>query len=270
MRRRPWALVVLAVLHMIAPIGNIIMNAVITDRNVLRYLIHAMSPQYLQQNWVIVVAPLAAGISIYMCKRWSFFAYLVSITGLFIFSYAGYSVKAETIGVLPIVLVFIINIAVVSYFLIPAVRTIYFDRRMRWWEIQPRYKCDYKCSWREQGSSDKFQGQVGNISINGLFLKSDELPKDHSSIEVTIHSSSNELNVFKGEAILHKKVDALGFGIKFDHTPETKKMSKHIVSELDKKGMKIATLTARPEDSFAYWFRKLLTTGQGLLPKKEK
>lgn len=270
MRRRPWALVVLAVLHFIAPIGNIFFNALITERNVIGYFIYAMSPQYLAKNWIIIVAPIFAGYAIYACKRWSFYGYIIAITTLFIFSYAGYESKSEDISIIPVILVYLVNIGVVTYFLIPAVRNIYFDRRMRWWEIQPRYKCNYKCEWTESGQSESFVGRVGNISENGLFLKCDDLPTDHSEVKVRIFIDGGQEQVFDGEAILHNKVDALGFGVKFSHTPETRKVSNEIIAELDSKGMRISTLDLRPEDSFSFWVRTLLTTGRGLLPKKEK
>ena len=97
MRRRPWALVILAGLHFLAPIGNIILNAVIQKTNVMEYFVFAMSPGYLMRNWVIIVAPVVAGIAIYACQRWSFFVYFLAISGLFYFSYTGYLAKAGSI-----------------------------------------------------------------------------------------------------------------------------------------------------------------------------
>ncbi len=270
MRRRPWSLILLAILHFLAPIGNIIFNALIVNRNVFDYLVYALSPEYLIRNWVIVVAPIIAGYSIYACKKWSFYVYLFSITALFVFSYTGYLSKAESISLFPIIAVYVVNIIVVSYFLIPAVRNIYFDRRMRWWEIQPRYKCNFKCTWSQVGRDTPVEGEVGNISENGLFVKSNEMPSDNSEIQIHLPTTSTQAQEgFRGEAIIHNRSDAVGFGVKFVHTKESKALAKEIVQDLEKKGMRISTLDGRPEDSFSYWLRTLLTTGKGLVPKKE-
>jgi len=269
MRRRPWPLVVLAVLHFLAPIGNIIFNALLLNRSIASYFVYAMSPEYIVTNWVIIVAPVVAGFSIYSCKRWSFYIYLISITALFVVSYEGYQSKAHMMSLLPIVVVYLINILVVSYFLIPTVRNIYFDRRMRWWEIQARYKSDFKSTWMSPSTKDSHSGVVSNISINGLFLKSEELPKDKEMVSVKIKFGQEQFD-FSGEAIIHNRVDALGFGVKFQHSKESKKNAQSIVDFLESKGHRITQLDARPEDSFSFWLRTLLTTGKGLLPKKDK
>lgn len=269
MRRRPWALIMLAVLHFIAPVGNVILNALITGRDVVSYLIYSMSPEYLESNWVIIVAPLLAGGAIYACKRWSFFVYILAITSLFVFSYSGYLSKAGMISFFPVLMVYIVNISVVSYFLLPAVRNIYFDRRMRWWEIQPRYKCDLRCQWSLFNGGTSHEGRVGNISRNGLFLKSDIMPEDQTQVHISLPVEKDKQIEVIGESIIHNRVDAVGFGIKFVHSKDSKKVINELIVDLEAKGMRISTLDGRPEDSFSYWIRTLLTTGKGLIPDKE-
>ena len=270
MRRRPWSLVILAILHFLAPIGNLILNALIVQESVLKYFVRAMSPEYLGQNWVIVVAPVVAGVSIYSCKKWSYYVYLFAITLLFIFSYTGYLSKSEAIGFFPILLVYIVNISVVSFFLLPAVRSIYFDRRMRWWEIQPRYKCNFQCEFTNLKGGESKLGQVGNISANGLFLRADEMPEDQDEIVVELPFDEGINLRFKGRVIVHNRVDAVGFGVQFIHTKESRAAAKELIDDLEIKGMRISTLDGRPEDSFTYWLRTLLTTGKGIIPSKKE
>ncbi len=268
MRNRPWPLIVLAALHFLAPIGNVILNALIQQRDVINYLVFAMSPGYLTRNWVIFVAPMVAGAAIYACKRWSFYVYLIAISGLFYFSYTGYLHKQDSIGVIPLLLVFFVNIGVVTYFLLPAVRNIYFDRRMRWWEIQARYKTNFKCHWRDLSSTSMNSGIVANFSVNGLFLKSDLHPPDGERLHIEIPFNEG-LFTFVGEAIVHDRADAIGFGVQFFHKEESLSNSKSLVASLESKGLRIAQNDLRPEDSFSYWVRTLLTTGRGLIPGKE-
>lgn len=267
MRRRPWALVLLAFLHIIAPIGNIVFNALITNKDVFQYLVFAMSPQYLEMNWPIIVGPIAAGVAIYACKKWSFYVYIAIISYMFVFSYSGYQSKAESLSLLPVLLVYLINISVVAYFLIPAVRNVYFDRRMRWWEVQARYKCNIPAQWWNEGDSAKYSGVIGNLSENGLFLKSDETPGDQVNVVVSVDGKDVEV---KGKTIIHKSIEALGFGVQFEHSKESKKMIRSIVENLEQHGERSNPIVIRPEDSFSFWVRTLVTTGKGLLPKNDK
>lgn len=268
MRKRPWALVILAILHFLAPFGNVAFNAIITGKKVSSYFIYAMSPEYLAANWIMFVAPIVAGVAIYACKKWSFYIYLMALLSLFIFSYSGYMSKAGSISLVPVIFVYLVNIMVVGYFLIPAVRNVYFDRRLRWWEIQARYKCDFKCHYTDNYGKSQ-AAKIGNISENGCFVKSDELPEDEAIIVIILPFNDCVEMSFEGEVIVHNRVDAIGFGVKFNHSKETRKMAKKLIADLDAKGMKISRLDSRPEDSFSYWVRTLLTTGKGFLPKKE-
>ena len=269
MHQRPWPLILLAGLHFLAPIGNVIFNAIIKNENVLKYLIHAISPTYIMDNWVLIFCPLLAGYAIYACKKWSFYVYLVAIGSVFLFSIGSYLGNSNPVSILALVFVFIINVLVVSYVLLPAVRNIYFDRRMRWWEIQPRFKCHYQCDFVVLSDNSQFSGVIGNISENGLFIRADELPEDQSEISIEWTFKDGMPLRFKGKVIIHDRVDAVGFGVQFIHSSESQAAAKELVKDLETKGMRISPFEGRPEDRFTFWLRNFLTTGKGLFPKSK-
>ncbi len=266
MRRRPWILIVLAVFHILAPLGNIAFNAVISGRHIMNYFTMAMSPAYLSKNWVMIVAPIVAGLAIYACKKWSFYVYLASITALFAFSYLGFLSKGGTISLGALLLVYFINIAVVVYFLIPAVRNIYFDRRMRWWEAKPRYQCDFQAQWRFEEDNVFHPGEIGNISVNGLFLKSDIMPRDEDMVLIKVPMDTGGEAEFRGQVVFHGSAKKIGFGVQFAHDTESKNRATEITSSLDRQGRQIRNMEIRPEDSLSYWVRTLVTTGKGFIP----
>ena len=140
MKRRPWILVILAVLHIFAPIGNIVLNGIWSRFGLIKYISVAIQPQNLQQNWFSIAAPILAGISIYLCRKWSFYAYLALISTMFYISYQGYKMRYYPISLYSILFVYVANALLVAYFLIPAVRQVYFDPRLRWWQTRPRYR----------------------------------------------------------------------------------------------------------------------------------
>ncbi len=267
MRRRPWSLVFLALFHFLAPVGNIALNAFISGEPLWEYFQMATTGPYLEKNWFMMLAPIVAGVAIYSCKKWSFYVYLVSITGLFVFSYIGFLSKNGSIGFVPLFLVYLVNISVVVYFLIPAVRNIYFDRRMRWWEIKPRYNCAFQSQWQFEDNDVIHEGEVGNISVNGLFLKSAIYPRDEDSVIIKIPFDGRDPVTLKGRVVFHKTAKKIGFGVQFDHSPQSKQDTINIVHDLDEKGLRVKNLDIRPEDSLTFWLRTLISTGKGLIPK---
>lgn len=268
MRRRPWSLIILAVFHFLAPVGNIVFNAVISKKDISEYFQMALSSAYLSKNWIMIVTPIIAGLAIYACKKWSFYAYLLSITVLFVFGYFGFLSKDGSLGFGPLIGAYLVNISVVMYFLVPAVRSVYFDRRMRWWEIKPRYNCDYQAKWQFEDNDVIHPGVVGNISENGLFLKSEIMPRDQDMVLIEIPFKNQVATQFLGQVIFHKTAGKIGFGVQFEHNKESKKMATEIIALLESQGQRINTLDIRPEDSLSFWVRQLITTGKGLFPKK--
>jgi len=170
---------------------------------------------------------------------------------------------------LPLFLVYGVNILVVAFVLIPEVREIYFNPRLRWWEINPRYRADFDCVFSSKNSGEEKQkGFVGNFSVGGLFLQADTFPEDDARITVELLNNGKSV-VFDGKVILHRHQDAVGFGVEFIHSGDSKKAAKEICSDLAKKRCRIESRYSRPEgDSFTVWFQTLLTTGKGLIPKK--
>lgn len=271
MRRRPWPLVVLAFLHLLAPMGNLIVNAWIAKQEVLAYMVKALSPDYLALNWPILIVPLVAGFAIYACKPWSFMVYLGAMLSLLVLSYEGLMSKSQGVSLWLVGLVFILNIVAVAYVLLPAVRSIYFDRRLRWWEIQPRYRCFYRCQWSPaEKPTSQFKGVIGNISQNGLFMQANESLPESSVIEIQFTPGRDKPLTLRGRLVNHARADAIGFGVQFIHTPESEKLMKTLIRDLEDQGMRLTSQMDRPEDSLSYWLRTLLRTGRGLLPRRDK
>jgi len=269
MHKRPWSLIVLAVLNILAPIFNVALNALYMDVGVGSYFTAALSIKYLSLNWPIVFLPLVCGFAIYACKKWSFFVYLVALAGLLFFSYEGYLSKSSDLGVLPLFLVYGVNILAVAFVLIPEVREIYFNPRLRWWEMSPRYLADFDCVFRSKGDeAEKQKGLVGNFSVGGLFLQAEDFPADNSQVSVEFLSNGNKV-IFNGRVILHRHQDSVGFGVEFLHSSESKTVAKKICASLEKNGCRIESRFRRPEnDTFTAWLYTLLTTGKGLIPTK--
>ncbi len=268
MNRRPWPIVILAFIHFCAPIGNIFLNAILAGSDLYPYFMKALSYDYLVVNGVLVVAPIVGGVAIYACKKWSLYLYFATILSVAIFSYSSYVEKMNSVSLAALLFVYFVNAVVVSYFLIPAVRSIYFDRRLRWWEVQPRYKCHFSCDWGFKSGHLNRKGQISNISEDGLFLKSKASAQDKDKIYLTLHTSAHSRLSITAHVVVHDSVEIVGFGVKFHHSGESRKRFKALIRDLEAAGMRISSKGARPEDRLTYWIRTLFKSGQGLVPHK--
>ena len=267
MNKKPRILVILALLHFLAPVGNMALNALVARQGILNYFLNWGDWSYLSLNWPLMVSPLVAGWAIYTCKKWSFYVYLGSISLLFYYSYQGYLSKSGIVGIGPLLFIYATNILVVGYFLIPAVREVYFDPRLRWWESQPRYNCDFACEFFEEDK--KYQGIVTNISNSGLFLKSEETPKDQSMIRVEFSFEQPEKQVFVGKVVYHDKQNRFGLGIQFQHDRASLARIRKLTKLLDRLGQKMESRMG-VEETFFMWLHGIFTSGKGLLPEKHE
>lgn len=264
MKRRPWPLIILALLHVFAPVGNLFMNSF--RHNIpmaqLWNLWWAYLPKMVVSTYVFV--PIVAGVLIYICKRWSFYAYLACLALIFAVSLYGFSTDVNLLNFIYLVAVLVVDFFLVAYFMVPAVRQVYMDPRLRWWESAHRYRADLEAEVAGQGI-----GQIVNISEGGLFYKTAVQLQDDAAVEIKFtYNNSNYL--VSGIVVHHRMMGDHGYGIQFQHTHESLKLIKKLIRELDEDGRMLTDRLPGEEDSFMAWLRGVFTSGKGLVPKANK
>lgn len=263
MKTKPWFLVVLALLHVLAPLGNLILNAIVMKKTLAEqwYYWFNVVPKFLLVLYLLV--PVLAGIFIFICKRWSYWAYLGCIFLLFVSNLYSYWTSMSGLTLLVLVGIVLIDILVVAYFVVPSVQQIYFDPRMRWWEAAPRYHFDIE--GRLQGSKALIQ----SLSQGGLLLVSDLALEENTSVNISWNYQGQETAV-KGVVIYRiKKAEGFGYGVRFEHTSQTQTSVKEVIRSLHEQNRVVAERLPGPEDSFFVWLRKVVSTGEGIFPKKK-
>lgn len=265
MKRRPWILIVLAWAHIFSPVISFAINAALAQRSLTEYVSVFFQPHNLQGQWPHLFFPITAGVAIYLCKRWSFFLYLISIIALFILSYIGYVERGGAVPLAALIGIYFGNLLLVSYFLIPSIRKIYFDPRLRWWETENRYLWQNPATFAQDDGSTH-SATIQNISRSGLLLKSNHLPPDQSKISLE-SQTDRALLILKGTVIHHSHQKHLGFGVRFDSHDHN---LDQLIQDLHKQGHLIAGRLPTEEDSFSYWLRHLNTAGAWIprFPKK--
>jgi hypothetical protein len=266
MLQRPWFIVVLAALHILAPIGNLFFNAVWLGKDPMKYFFTALQGPNLVMIWPSLVLPIIAGVAIYRCKKSSFYIFFLCMLGLFIYSLQNYQDRMDTAALVQIILAFTLNIGIVTYFMVPAVREIYFNERLRWWEREDRYLLDLPCQITAVDKTSS--GIISNISSSGLFLVSKFQPVADSTLRVEF-KFHGEPQILTGLVVFHGKSSG-GFGLRFERTPEDKKIIKTIIARLKSEGHLLKSQSLVDEGSFLNWLRDLATSGKGLWPKIKK
>ena len=171
MKRKPWPLIVLALLHLFAPFGNIIANSIFANVSISVYIRALFHPDELVRTLIFLCIPIFGGILIYICKKWSYYLYLVLMIFPFFYSYLSWQSQPSTELGVYLIAFYVINLLVVGYFILPQVRQVYFDPRLRWWETKPRFKAEFETAftWVDQ----KGTGEIKNLSEGGLFIETD-------------------------------------------------------------------------------------------------
>lgn len=256
MKARPWPIIILALMHVLAPVGNFFFNA-------LR-LNHSMAQQW--QYWFEIypkplllaslLSPILAGVFIYLCKRWSYFAYLVMLAVIFGINFYAYSTSATPATLITLIVVLLIDLLAVAYFVVPSVQKIYMDPRMRWWEAAPRFYFNQDGSINGQGAVFK------NLSQGGLLATHTSLLPEGSEVQIEWIG----IEPIQGKIVYSGPIRGeQSMGIQFSHNSESKRLIEELTKKLHAEGQIVKERLPGPEDAFIPWLKRLLTTGKGLI-----
>lgn len=210
---------------------------------------------------IYVAVPILAGVFIYICRRWSYWAYLGCLAIILISNLYSYWTNMNISTLILLLVVLIVDLLVVAYFVVPSVQKVYFDPRMRWWEAAPRYHFNH------MGTVNGEKGFIKSISQGGLFLTSAPDLREGSTVDLAWSYQGQDVSV-KGEVVYKRSAgDMPGYGIKFQHAGESERHLKSLVGKLRSEGLIISERLPGPEDSFGAWLKRLVTKGEGLFPK---
>lgn len=262
MKRKPWAIIVLALLHILAPIGSLVFNARRAGRPVIDHWVYWMHGLPKHLFFIYVIIPIVAGVMIYICRRWSYWVYLGCLLVIFLSNLYSFSLNMNLVNFVALMSVLIIDVLAVAYFVVPAVRQVYFDPRIRWWEAAPRF------IFKHQATVNDKNGEINNISRGGLFIKTSTNLEEGQNVH--LEWSFENVNYAVPGRVVYKstRVASEGYGIQFHEPNVADKELKKLCQNLKARGQMVPDRIPGPEDSFGAWLKKLVTKHEGLFPKK--
>jgi hypothetical protein len=257
MNYRPWPIRILAIIHLAAPLGNLLMSS---------WLSHVTVGQYLasfNSGWDVfsffVLLPLA-GLSIWLCRWWSLSVFVAAMGWSFWTNFRAYELRPDLFPIWGMILLYGLNLGVVLYFFIPSVRFVYLNQRVRWWEAKPRYFVPIPES----------RGKIENLSIRGAMIQSTVKMANGDVVPVEFEHAGFKVKA-KGEIVragAGLNPGTYEYGVQFvSLDSESRRAMRHLIHHLEKSGV-----TRRPErirtfQDFFKWLGEVFKTGRGLVPE---
>lgn len=264
MKKRPWQILLLAAMHALSPISAFFIGAWRMDLSPWAYSLFLRS----EDSWTLVqhfaLYPLG-GLAIYSMKRWSYLVFLS------VMAWSFWKHSQMGLPVIRLALVYSINLGLVTYFMIPAVRRAYFDSRIKWWESQTRYEFSVPAIVRGSDGQDHPIALL-DFSQGGVFARWDSeksAPEAQTRLRIEV-ALGGIFFVFPG-TVMHRRVSQpQGLGVRFDFPSWRERLqAARFVFALRILGARKKSLSAASESrlhEILEGFVHFLRTGKGLVP----
>lgn len=264
MKQRPWPLLTLALAHLLTPVGNILVNSWLLEVNIKNYVEILLLPQNIGHAFVFFIVPIVSAVLIFIFRKWSYYAYICVMMIPFFYSLNSWLEQPKVATGIALILFYAVNIVIVRYFMHSAVRKVYFDARLRWWETKPRYLTDFVGHLMIQGQ--ELTGQVKNISDGGLYLECESQIPLNEMFDLKFKFGEEEYKL-AGSAVYKRTSAPAGYGLKLQLNSEMKTQLQKLLKHLEAEGSLVAGRVPGPEDSFAFWFKSLSHSSSAWVPQ---
>lgn len=261
MRVRPWPIIIIALIHVLAPFFNIYFSAQLNKVPVTDYIEFLIQNKTMAENIFWFFIPFITGLSILMFRKWSYFLLMgFTLTTSSLFAYEWFTSPKLPLEIF--LLLETVNIIILSYFLLPSVRNVYLKRSLRWWEQKPRYLVDIPILIETKNSTST--GSISNISVGGGMI---ETSLDFSRGDIF----KSTFEIFQKKMTVETQVvfkGLEGYGTFFTKVLPSQNELNKIIDQFSVQGYPLRTEIPSLKESFKQWARGAVR-GKGLIPRTE-
>jgi hypothetical protein len=263
MRLKPWPLLILAACHFLSPVWTAFVSARLLGISFWNFTTENILHGGLYDQLSLLLFPLA-GYAIASVERWSYRVYLAAMACITANNIRWWYHFPVPLGLPWVILIQAINISVVSYFLHPKIRTVYYTDAIKWWKSKPRYPLSAPC-YINRGLENNASARAANISEGGLFIH--HPLQLFSGEEISLRLAYDDTIFLLAARVVFttETPEGRGSGIRFLHTPQSRKTVKAIIKSIKATGVEPRSSTSLLAD-FRSWLSELLHTGKGLFP----
>jgi hypothetical protein len=260
MRVRPWPIIIIALIHIFAPVFNVYFSARLNHANFIDYLEYLLANKHILENVFWIVLPVIIGVSILQFRRWSYFllmAFTLVVSVIFIREWWTTPMPLATFLSLQT-----FNVIVIVYFLLPSVRNVYLKPSLRWWEQKPRYLIDQPILVETQHATSS--GFIRNLSEGGAL------------IDINLNFSRGDrfplsFEIFQKKFVLEAQVvhkGNEGYGTFFTKVNPSQNDLNKLIDQMAIQGYPLRTEIPHWRESFKTWFKSFVR-GKGFVPQME-
>lgn len=274
MQRRPWPLVFLALFQLIGPVGSIFISAYV---NKIGFLEMADAIWRYSRSWDLFefyVLPIAQGAFIFYAKRFGYFAVLALAAFSIYLNIQQWRVASNLIS-LPIILAVTgTNLALIGYLLLPKVRAVFMNPRLRWWETSPRYLVSMKAQVSKESGHAK-PATIVDLSIGGagIHVESDLYQQGEKVLLLFEHDSTT---ILMRAFVVYGTTDAKGghrYGLVWRRgSTEDERRTMDLLEELEEKRTPAIRVPPQWQKDLKAWWNRARKTPSAWVPEipKEK
>ena len=246
MRKRPLALTILALIHFLYPVYYFILVVHFHNISIVDFfdLVNVLfNPFQRFLFFFLSCAPIVLGYGLFKVRAWAYGFFFVYAACTIVLNGAHWIKFGEGDLIPPMLDISIIFITLffTFYFVRKHIRRPYFNPRLRWWENDDRYKVEDMYVKIEDPSNEDHlfeDGEVFDLSENGLFIRSKFVPVPGVTLRVTFRFLEENLSV---DGKVMRIIDGTGrnpkgFGLLFVNLPgRDKKRIRSFLNLLDEK-----------------------------------
>ncbi len=181
MNRRPWPILLLAVLQFLSPLIYIVVASFFYGLTISQTAneIFALTPEL--RKFEIFVLPILLGGLLLLTRRTGYYFVIVGCVYLIVRGVIEFVASNQTDPVFPLVMTNLLCAAVIAYLVRPRTRMVYFNPRVRWWETDPRYVVGFPASIVRVGGK-ACKAKIENLAVGGAGV--DTAEKDFLTNEI--------------------------------------------------------------------------------------
>lgn len=258
MIRKPWSIFVLAMAQIFTPIFNVFLGAIMFKLSPITFGLNVIRHSSTFGILDFFFLGPISGLAIFCVRWWSYPIFLLAVGRVMIANFLEWRAHPELIG-LPVLLgCYGLNLVLVTYFLIPRIREVYFNPRIRWWESKPRYSLMVEATVSIKGKNKKCV--LENISEGGALIEADFQLSPLTPVRLHFSCFDQEFNI-SGEVVYNRK-PAAGHsrkktlhGLQFVFTPQTKMQVKKCVQAFELLGLERKPARESSFASFVTWLK---------------
>lgn len=185
MNRRPWPIVLLAILQFVSPLIYVWVASLYYGMSVP----DTAKEIFVLSSWPrtieIFFLPPILGLLIYSARRPAYYVVILGAVYLVVRSIFTFFDSNETDPIFPLVVTNVLSLFLLAYFARKPTRTIYFDPTVRWWETDPRYVVNLAGSVTRIGNRP-MEAWLQNLALGGAGIETSEsgfLPSETIHVE---------------------------------------------------------------------------------------